>query len=125
MSEAINNVTNPEIEKATYVEVSNLKLKNNGWYVAELDIEVFRHGLVHLDGSGKNICIGQSEEIDAGSFGVEEGEYFTVHLDVCGGKDHVGGTWFIYNKNSRKTAYFESGGTTLNNSLEFKEYIDR
>ena len=119
MSETVNTAANAEIAKATYEKVSNLYLENRGAYVCELDIEVFRQGQVHLDGSGNNLCVCQEEEIFLGDYNIEEGEFVTAHLDVKWGSDNVGNTWFIFDPNSNKTACFKATGTTLNNSLEF------
>jgi len=102
-------------------KVSHLFLRNVGAYVCELDIEVFRDGQqIHIEGSGDNLCVGQSDEIDVGKYGVKEGETFTAYADIKAGKDRIGDKWVVYDPNANKRANFEAIGTTfINGACKF------
>lgn len=101
-------------------KASHLWLRNIGAYVCELEIYVFRDGeQTRIPGTGKDICVGQSEELDVGQYGVEEGEMFTAYCNVKLGKDVYGKKWVTYDPNVNRRANYEATGTTLSDSCNF------
>ncbi|MCR5542181.1 MAG: hypothetical protein K6F71_15340 [Ruminococcus sp.] len=99
---------------------NHLFLRNIGAYVCELDILVFRDGEEkRIHGTGKDICVGQSEELDLTNYNIEKGEMVNVYVNVKGGKDTHGNKWVEYDPEVNRRANYEACGTTLINHCDF------
>lgn len=108
-----------------YESVGRVILKNRGGFVVELDFEYYdtlTQKDTYVEGSGKNIVLGESEGADPGEYKVPDGAKFRVCADVKLGKSNNSTIYHYYKKGSERIAEYVISGTTLDNELGFVGY---
>ena len=96
-------------------EVDGFKLKNNGGYVAKMQIHgIHSNGKSFSCGIGGDICVKQSQSVDLSSRSeFVDGDIVYLKAIVVWGSDRVAPERFIYRKGCGKRAEYTIGGTIL------------
>jgi len=100
--------------------IGSFNLANNGGFVCAGKV-------MFIDGSGNSgvsgrwdmIPLGKNETMNPVDQGVANGSLVQMYIDIAGGNDRTGGTYFLYDSNSNKCANYSITGTTLNSNVSF------
>ena len=106
-------------KKSQLPPVGKFKLSQRGAFVAKIQIEYrdIDGNEIKTVGDQKDILVGQSREIDPGTFGIKPDSHIRLKVKVVWGKDAVADKWFSYVPGA-ETLQYEITGTTLNNHLK-------
>lgn len=96
--------------------VGNLSLKNAGGFTVKLGVVI--NGK-RADKETGSYPLGQTETLNPGDCGANNGDTVQVYADVALGKDKTSSQKFTYAPGTNLTAYFVISGTTLDDDLGF------
>lgn len=100
--------------------IGSFNLANNGGFVCAGKVSfIDPTGGTGTTGRWDMIPLGQNETMKPSDQGVASGSLVQMYIDIAGGNDRTGGTYFMYDPSSSACANYSITGTTLNSSVHF------
>jgi hypothetical protein len=108
------------VEDTAMITIGAFKLRNNGGFVCAGKVQYINDaGGITLSDRWDRIPIGQDEMMFPRDRDVADGSIMQMYIDIVWGDDRTGGTYFLYDSNSKKYAEYDITGTTLNSTVHF------